>query len=329
MSHDSILNQKKFWEVLKYLSKLEVKTSWKEACAELGLTSKQLNSFLVFLREVNYIFEVEFETSGSEGFLTPPSSRPKIDMQFSLIEWLEFQAHFPYLENCKDAPFHEDIEMKLEEFENEYQSFDLFSPLDVFEHSQQTLFDVSNSQKVNENMILAEVERAVIGEECLRLEYKHNSEARVLRAFPRKIVYLEEHLCLICENTSDHTLMQIQISALSSASKEDKKWNPLFSRLEVDDFVSSMRKMAEFSTRLILKIKSYEKFQLNLGHQFFENPCVFTNGEGDIIWAATIEPNIKIFQWLESLGAEVEILESSHFKRKYLNYCENKLKKLA
>lgn len=324
MSYSSVLKQEKFWQVLKTLSKLEGKHKWEDVCLELSLTSKQLNSFLVFLREVDFVFELD----KSEQFITAPADKPKVDLQFSLLEWLEFQAHFPYLEKAKGEPFHDEFEMKMEDFENEYKSLNLFSPLDVFEHSNQHDFQVYDEEKQIKQLVLDEIEKSVIRENVVGLEFEHKS-FQSLKVFPRKIVYLDEKLSLICENISDHTLMQIELNEISRVEVEDDDWDPVLSKKELDDFVASIRKMSDFATRLILKIKSYEKFQLNLGHQFFENPCVFTNGSGDIIWAATIEPNQKIYEWLLSLGQDVEILESSKFKRKYLEYCESHLKKLA
>lgn len=328
MSHSSVLKQEKFWQVLTYLTGIHEKTDWRKACGDLQITTKQLNSFLVFLKEVEYVFEIEKGRDGKELFLNPPLEKPSIDFHFTLLEWLQFQAHFPKIHESQGEPYHEPIAMKLEEFENEFSRFDLFSPLDVFEHSQGVLYDANNKQALNENLVLAELEKAVISERCVRLEL-YTGKTHIMKVYPRKIVYLDEHLCLICENTSDHTLMQIDLTSIKTAMIDEKEWNAVFSKIEVDEFVSSMRKMSDLATRLVLKIKSYEKFQLNLGHQFFENPCVFSNGDGDIIWAATIEPNEKIFQWLQSLGQEVEILESSQFKRRYLDYCESKLKKLA
>ena len=327
MSYSSVLKQEKFWQVLKYLSDLTAKKSWDEVCGDLSITTKQLNSFLVFFKEVNFVFKIDGDES-KETFLIPPEETPKIEMNFSLLEWLEFQAHFSYLEEASSEPFHDEFQMKMEEFENEYKAFDLFSPLDVFEHSQGTVLEILNEESILQQEVLSSIEKSILGEEVISLSF-HNKNEREIAVFPRKIVYLDGSLSLVCENIFDNTLMQIEIRSISSTHPEDEQWQPVFTQSEMDDFVSSMRKMSDYATRLVLKIKSYERFQLNLGHQFFENPCVFTNGTGDIIWAATIEPNEKIFDWLASLGQDVEILESTDFKRKYLEYCESRLKKLA
>lgn len=327
MSDSSVLKTEKFWQILRFLSNLENKTSWDEVCSNLSLTNKQLNSFLIFLREVS--FEIKVESSDGENkFLIPPSESPSVEINFNLIEWLEFQAHFPYLDEAKGEPFHDNFQMKMEDFEKEHQSLDLFSPLDVFEHSQKSPLKIYNDEDDTQYEVLTQIEKAVVAQEVVQLSFL-NSQHKDIAIFPRKIVYLDGELSLVGENIQDNTLMQMTIQSISHVSIEDSTWSPVFTSSEMNEFVSSMRKMSDFSTRLILKIKSYEKFQLNLGHQFFENPCVFTNGVGEIIWAATIEPNEEIFDWLASLGQDVEIIESSEFKRKYLNYCESKLKKLA
>ncbi len=98
---------------------------------------------------------------------------------------------------------------------------------------------------------------------------------------------------------------------------------------EIEDFISGLRAVGENELRLVLKIYSQTKFETNVKRQHFANQCMVTNPMGDFIWAASIEPSDEVYEWIESLGPDVEILDPISFKKGFLEYCEAKLKKLA
>jgi hypothetical protein len=56
---------------------------------------------------------------------------------------------------------------------------------------------------------------------------------------------------------------------------------------------------------------------------------MITNPNGDLIWAAYVEPCEALYDWLITLGKRVEILDPIKFKDEYLTYCEEKLRKIA
>jgi hypothetical protein len=98
---------------------------------------------------------------------------------------------------------------------------------------------------------------------------------------------------------------------------------------DVADFIRALRAMADNETRLVLKIKNPERFQLMPDYQFLGKPCLITNPEGDLIWAAWVEPGEEIFEWLMQMENYVEILEPSEFILDYAAYCEEKERKMA
>ena len=56
---------------------------------------------------------------------------------------------------------------------------------------------------------------------------------------------------------------------------------------------------------------------------------MITIPNGDLIWAAYVEPCEDLFEWLLSLGSNVDILDPGRFKDEFLSYCEEKLRKIA
>lgn len=296
MKDNQLLSEEKFWGVVGHLASLQTEIDVDQACSEFSLSFAQLESFIELLRSANY--EIELESQGRK--LLPPKKVEKFHPNFSLVDWLEFQAHYP-----------------------------AFSPLDIFDHTPHSnnLMLCDTQEHLTSNL-LALVEEAITQSFVIDLE-STNKNRVMTRILARRVVYLDGVLCIVGERASNKSLVYFECESIEKIQVREEKQEPLFSLSEVEEFISSMRSMGDHSERLVLKIFSFTKFQLNLEHQFFEKPCTFNNSSGDIIWAATVEPNEKIFDWIISLGNDVEIFESSHFKRKFLKYCESKLKQLA
>ena len=131
------------------------------------------------------------------------------------------------------------------------------------------------------------------------------------------------------EGLGDKCLLRIPLAEILSVAEVGEEFQGQYSSIEIDDFVSSLRAMSENQIRLILKINSAQQFNLHFNKMFMEKPCLFTNPQGDFIWAASLEPTNDIYEWLCELGTHVEILDPNHFKLDFLKYCEDKLKKIA
>lgn len=147
--------------------------------------------------------------------------------------------------------------------------------------------------------------------------------------FPQKILHLEGSLCLIAEDENDHSLISFHLNEIHSieillSKKVQQKTN-----FEIEEFIAALRSMGDKETRLILKIHNPEEVNLFPEHHFLGKPCMITNSNGDLIWAAYVEPCEALFEWLSMLGKSVEILDPLRFKQEYLAYCEEKLRKIA
>lgn len=320
----SMLNEAKFWEVIKYLVGLENKASFEDICKDLSITKRQLNSFVNFLKEVDYQYDIEKQEDAQ--FLNPASEQPKINIEFNLYEWLQFQAHFPSLAACKEKPYHSEIKKKLAKAENEFQKHELFEPANALEQILESYKPAltTHSSPVSSD-IIAFVEESILEGNLLNLKYAEKSFV----ISPRKIVYLDGELNLVAEDINDKCLINISLSQVSNLFEDDSAWNHIYSEIEVNDFISGIRAISENEVRLVLKVVGRDHFDRSIPHQHLGSPCMFTNPEGDFIWAASIEPNTAIFEWLNELGRDVEILDPTDFKKEYLSYCEHKLKKLA
>jgi hypothetical protein len=181
---------------------------------------------------------------------------------------------------------------------------------------------------------LSEVQRKMVKELEMGVYEKHilnltTMEERTYTLKPVKVLHLEGHLSLIAEDCEDHCLLVVPLKEIKSHESIQKNARPKVSEFEVDEFISAIRSMNEKETRLILKIHDHSAINLFPDHHFLGKPCMIANPYGDLIWAAYVEPCESLYEWLLTLGKNVEILDPIKFKEEYLVYCEEKFRKIA
>jgi hypothetical protein len=134
---------------------------------------------------------------------------------------------------------------------------------------------------------------------------------------------------MIAEDAGDHCLMVIPLNMINSCDAISKNGSPRVTNFEIEEFIAAVRSMNEKETRLILKIYNPQAVNLFPDHHFLGKPCMVTNPEGDLIWAAYVEPCQDLFDWVYSLAHHVEILDPTNFKEQYFAYLEDKMRKIA
>ncbi len=155
------------------------------------------------------------------------------------------------------------------------------------------------------------------------------TQEKTYQVFPCKILHLEGKLSMIAEDANDHCLVVLSINELQEVCVLESTSEPRVAAFEIEEFIVAIRSMSEKETRLILKIHDPQSVNLFPDHHFLGKPCMITNPNGDLIWAAYVEPCDDLFEWLLTLGANVEILDPGKFKDEFLMYCEEKLRKVA
>lgn len=178
----------------------------------------------------------------------------------------------------------------------------------------------------NQQTMIKELEAGVHEKHliCLR-----TGEGKCYNVYPCKVLHMEGQLSLIAEDSEDHCLAVIPLKEIKTMEVLQKNIQPKVTPYEVEEFIMAVRAMNEKETRLILKIHDPQSINLFPDHHFLGKPCMITNPNGDLIWAAYVEPCESLYEWLMSLGKNVEILDPIRFKEEYLMYCEEKLRKIA
>ena len=183
-------------------------------------------------------------------------------------------------------------------------------------------------QELSENQqhMVKSIEDAIHDKNLLNL-ITHDEKTYLLH--PCKVLHLEGQLSLIAEDSQDHCLIIVPMKDVDHFEAVTSSSQPKVTSFEIEEFIAAIRAMNEKETRLILKIHDPASVNLFPDHHFLGKPCMITNPNGDLIWAAYVEPCEALFDWLVTLGKNVEILDPVKFKDEYLMYCEEKLRKIA
>lgn len=341
----SILDDSKFWEALTYLLSMDDKVELSFVEKKLKVDAEYLGKILTFLKEMN----CEFKKSVVAGkvFLIPPKEKPVIKFEFNLIEWLKFQAHFPLLHGFSGKPFHQGIVDKLASIEEKYKRFDLYRGLKIFEsistfgnlvtgipfkkgmkmQSDEPDSVMVSEEKPDEKKMI--IEKALELHQCLCIKTVEHAE--IVEIFPHRLVHLEGGLSLIGEEVVDRSLIYLPLSKMEKITLVKEVYeDPAFTKIDIDEFIESIRVINGNEIRLVLKIVNPENsHELNPLYHYLRKPYVISNPKGDLIWAASIEECPNLYEWLSNLTTKVEILDPVSFKKNFLDYCEKKLKKIA
>ena len=297
------------WKKLGQLAQLDTSVPWEKLAQLLELPQDEARHLIVGLKDAQQ--ELLAHTGESEEvfqvwdlaqwcqltqLLEEMSSRPEV------IPLLKQQRQHPAY------PVYVQLRQRWQELARK-RGPQLVTPLDDFSEHKVRLVEVA----------LMEGNSLIV--EC--------STGKLCSLIPCKLTFLEGALCLIAEETHDHGLVSLELAEIKNIKSGGKVKSPRATHHEIAEFITALRSMAETETRLVLKIKNPDQFELLPEYQFLGKPCLITNPEGDLIWAAWVEPCDELFEWLTTMDEHVEILEPSEFVLDYAVYCEEKLRKMA
>ena len=308
MTVNSAIEKIHLLKLLKNLLEVTTHVEVETWCKEHKLTSAEFEEVLNLFGSLRLNFEL-FK-KGEKTYLRPPGPDSLVNISFS--EWLGLELGTQAKSGYKVSLYDQ-----LESDADESGPSLLDGYTEATEASEPTISEREE--------IIKTTEEAIHNKHTIKLSYGDKDE----ELNPRKIIYLDGDISIVGENIKDGHLQNVHLTQIESIEVEAMAYECIYTLLEVDEFINSIRSMNENAVRLVLKIYSRDNFSLNFNHMYFDNPCLFSNSNGDFIWAATLEPSQEVYEWLCELGPAVEILDPSDFKRDFISYCENKLKKLA
>ncbi len=304
----------KMWDKLLVLGEKQGSIKLTDLASELSLSEEDT---LVFLR---HFFP---EGKGAEVYFKDEASWVDIDadaIQYMLPltpgEWIQLHRSLHENHHVESHPSLESLKKKVNDAGPIHAVMEMLDHLQVWDQELSPL----------EQKFVQTLDEAAKKKQLLQITA---SDERVYTVFPCKVVHLEGQLSLIAEDFRDHCLMVFSIKDLTEAMLIPTSAESRSTQYELEEFISCIRAMNEKETRLILKIFDPEKINLFPDFHFLGKPCMITNPNGDLIWAAYVEPCEALFDWVSTLGPQVEILDPTKFKDQYLKYCEDKLRKIA
>jgi hypothetical protein len=172
---------------------------------------------------------------------------------------------------------------------------------------------------------LALIESAIVQKRVLELS---NSNQEVFNFLPLRVLELAGEVTVIGEDIFSNRLIDISVEEIEHLVVVSSDFKLTFTLQEVDFYIKQLREVEGSSYRLVLKVGHTIS---DLGHpgklQHLGTPYMTTNVDGDLIWAATVEVNIDLFEWLFALRNDIIILDPTNIKDGFENYChyrENK-----
>lgn len=127
---------------------------------------------------------------------------------------------------------------------------------------------------------------------------------------PLRLVYLDGELEVIGEELKRGILRPFLVENICEIQERHlpKNYKKNLTGQDVIDYIESGRLVIENEERLVLKIPSGQKIDLAPPYLYMGNPFAAINSDGDMIWAASLEISIPLFEWL-SMNPKIEILD--------------------
>lgn len=316
----TLIESHRFWNLVDFFCEQNRAISFNEIKDIFDLPADVLMSVVNVLKRAGF----DFELTQRQG---------DIEIQCRKIPHIESQINV--LDLVKLVGLKQKIDMGNETYKafsilekmGRDNSEDLIRGFAEIEQRYGQYFDESNIVQLNKQnrKHIESLEKALLTHHVLQIMLKNLDDFTI---YPHRIVHIEGELCLIGEDLEEGECIHWLVKDIVAVKELELNYKPLYSKIEVNDYLSSLRNISENEVRLILKVSGDVDLQ-EPQHHYFGNPVKVKKSGDSIIWAASVEPNEEIFEWLCTLGSSVEIIDPSAFKRLFLRYCENKLVRMA
>jgi hypothetical protein len=306
-------SEAQMWKKLMILSEKKGVLRLKDLAHEMSLGEDET---LTFLRQIFPVgIGLDIYKLDNECWVDIRGEAVQFMLPLNPAEWIQLHQMLMNIRGA-ESPVVNSLKKKVNENGPIKVVMDLLNQLELWD------MELSETQV----SIVKQLENAIDTKALILLTTKDSKSHSV---HPCRILHLEGELSLIAEDSQDHCLLVLPMKTVLSFESLLSTSKSKVSPFEIEEFISAIRAMNEKETRLILKIHDPQNTNLFPDHHFLGKPCMVTNSNGDLIWAAYVEPCVALYEWLITLGKNVEILDPVHFKEEYLTYCEEKMRKIA
>ncbi len=290
------------WKQFTLLANFSEDLPPEELATKLGLPRMELTKLLVGIQDAKTLLEAE--TGQSEEVFQVWNWAEWCQMVHAMEELARDKADTgvtalltPFLKQCRLHPAYR-----------------------VYVKLRQSWEALSSAPDVGANPRASIVEEAILHGWGLR----YLQAGKTFTLLPTKLVHLEGSLSVVGEEPHDHGLLAVPLAEMGDLETVPHARPLRAHALEVEEFIHALRAMGDRETRLVLKIKDPSRFTLLPDYHHLGRPCLVTNADGDLIWAAWVEPCDELYGWLAGLADQVEILDPVDFMADYIAWCERK-----
>jgi hypothetical protein len=302
------------WKSLSFLGCKQGSVRIKDLSAHLGLSEEET---LIFLRQMF--------PNGTGAEIYQKESEAWVDLNANSIEYVLPLNPSEWVA-LRDLVLREKEDLENEAFTSLRKKVLDNAPVQVMMDILGQLEEWDHQLTEEQVSLVSVLEKAIESKSLLEVTLR---EGKKYMLFPCRILHLEGFLSFIAEDFYDHCLTVFSVQNVTGLDLKETNKLCRVTAFEIEEFITAVRSMNDRETRLILKIHNPHSANLFPQYHFLGKPCMITNPNGDLIWAAYVEACDPLYEWLLSLGTDVEILDPSTFKSDYLSYCEAKIKKIA
>lgn len=309
MPDKSLITEEPFWRFLHLFESLVSPEPLDAFLDEVGIGPQKFVEIRQFLEQLG------LEVKHDDLQIYPVKGQHRIRFELSFSEWLAMQTQFSDLDEVTKLQTKPLMKAKLDELLQQNPHTDIHAVLSG-QSQKNSLMDGLKGQHGGLLRTL---------EECAQqkhvCEIKHG-EHRCFNLFVHRIVYLDGSLSVVGEDCSDRCLVYMDLGEIQGIKKySEKDYRPNFSAIEVNDFIFAIRAVSGSEERLVLKIKNQDGLDLSPAYHFLGNPYITSNLEGELIWAASVEPSHELYHWLHGMKDQVEILDPAVIRENFQAYC--------
>lgn len=331
----SVLDHDMLWKLLKSLIELERPVKISELCEQYNTGSGSIVAVVNFLREMSC--DIQIGERGEDKVIVPAQLNKNFKIELNLYEWILLQSSFPQLgeQEQGQGQRQSDLHQLLARVENDFEDIDLFDSVDLLSgvqfdshKSSDDMIGLEDLEEQDEISYLAsQVDMAMANGHALEC-YMDNGE--LYKIVPYQMMQTPDSTLVFGQNIIDNELIQITLEQVDFLKEyESDKLPQRFDQQQLEEFIASFAVASSSKIRIILKLSNPEVVDFNPDGIEIERPYMVQTFEGQYIWAAYVNVNETLFDWLLSFGQVIQILEPQNLQEHYLDYCEENLKKIA
>lgn len=149
-----------------------------------------------------------------------------------------------------------------------------------------------------------------------------NQSSKKIR--PWRVVLSQNLYKVIGEDVLTKQLFTIDMNEVEDIEFQEFDYCSLYSRFEIEEYITALRHIDGSDQRLVLKINHGFEIPAISNLIFLGHPYSTTNQYGELIWAASVEKSLYLFDWLYSMRENIEILDPSDLRSEFEEFCQKR-----